>query len=153
MRTIAVRLCAVATICVLAMSGCAGGHPGGLSRPFPADAGRGPCAVTKDTDVSATMRDGTVLRADVYRPRSNDPVPVILMRTQYGKSGAQAGSRYQQPDWFASYCYLVVIQGVRGQGTSGGTFSEFTRVGLLTAPITLVVAVFGLWVGIRLFGV
>ena len=38
------------------------------------------------------------------------------MRTQYGKSGAQAGSRYQPPDWFASHCYLVVIQDVRGQG-------------------------------------
>ena len=123
MRSVAVRLCAVAATSVLVVSGCAGG----ASRPFPADAGRGPCAVTKDTNVSATMRDGTVLRADVYRPRSNDPVPVILMRTQYGKSDAQAGSRYQPPDWFASHCYLVVIQDVRGQGTSGGTFSEFTH--------------------------
>jgi hypothetical protein len=112
---------------VLAMSGCAGEHPGGASRPFPAGAGRGPCAVTKETDVPATMRDGTVLRADVYRPRTSDPVPVILMRTQYGKSGAQAGVRYQPPDWFASHCYLVVIQDVRGQGASGGTFSEFTH--------------------------
>jgi arsenical pump membrane protein len=32
-------------------------------------------------------------------------------------------------------------------------FVEFTRIGLLTTPITLVVAVLGLWVGIRLFGV
>jgi putative CocE/NonD family hydrolase len=74
------------------------------------------------------MRDGTVLRADVYRPRTTEPVPVILMRTQYGKSGAQVTpERYQPPDWFASHCYLVVIQDVRGQGTSGGTFSEFTN--------------------------
>lgn len=79
-------------------------------------------------DVPATMRDGTVLRADVYRPRSADPVPVILMRTQYGKSGAQvAPARFQPPDWFASHCYLVVVQDVRGQGASGGTFSEFTH--------------------------
>lgn len=74
------------------------------------------------------MRDGTVLRADVYRPDSSEPVPVILMRTQYGKSGAQVQpSRYQSPDWFASHCYLVVIQDIRGQGTSAGTFSEFTN--------------------------
>jgi uncharacterized protein len=112
---------------VLAMSGCAGEHSGRGSRPFPAGSGRGPCAVVKETDEPATMRDGTVLRADVYRPRTSDPVPVILMRTQYGKSGAQAGARYQPPDWFASHCYLVVIQDVRGQGTSGGTFSEFTH--------------------------
>jgi arsenical pump membrane protein len=32
-------------------------------------------------------------------------------------------------------------------------FLEFTRVGLVTTPITLVVAVLALWVGIRLFGV
>ena len=33
----------------------------------------------------------------------------------------------RRPDWFASHCYLVVIQDVRGQGASGGTFSEFTH--------------------------
>ena len=73
------------------------------------------------------MRDGTVLRADVYRPNTKGAVPVILMRTQYGKSDAQAASRYQPPDWFASHCYLVVVQDVRGQGASGGTFREFTH--------------------------
>ncbi|MFI6957478.1 CocE/NonD family hydrolase [Nocardia sp. NPDC050408] len=72
------------------------------------------------------MRDGTVLRADVYRPQTSDLVPVILMRTQYGKSAAQIQpSRYRTPDWFASHCYLVVIQDIRGIGSSDGTFSEF----------------------------
>ena len=76
------------------------------------------------------MRDGTVLRADVYRPKSSGPVPVILMRTQYGKDGAQVQpARYQTPDWFASHCYLVVVQDIRGQGSSGGTFNEFTHDG------------------------
>ena len=32
-------------------------------------------------------------------------------------------------------------------------FVEFTRIGLVTMPFTLVIAVLGLWVGIRLFGV
>jgi arsenical pump membrane protein len=32
-------------------------------------------------------------------------------------------------------------------------FLEFSRVGLATAPLTLVVSVAGLWLGIRLFGV
>ncbi|MGH3643309.1 MAG: CocE/NonD family hydrolase [Mycobacterium sp.] len=73
------------------------------------------------------MRDGTILRADVYRPKTSDSVPVILMRTQYGKDGAQSGTRYQSPDWFASHCYLVVVQDIRGQGASAGTFSEFTH--------------------------
>ena len=32
-------------------------------------------------------------------------------------------------------------------------FVEFTRIGMLTTPVTLVVAVFGLWLGLRIFGV
>ena len=123
----AVRVCAIAAAVALAMSGCAGERRASGPGGFPSDAGRGPCTVTKQADVPATMRDGTMLRADVYRPNTNGAVPVILMRTQYGKSAAQAGSRYQPPDWFASHCYLVVVQDVRGQGASGGTFSEFTH--------------------------
>jgi putative CocE/NonD family hydrolase len=126
MASVAVRVTAVATILTLLVGGCAADRRA-QSGPWPPDAGRGPCTVTKQDDVPAAMRDGTVLRADVYRPQSSEAVPVILMRTQYGKSEAQAGSRYQSPDWFASHCYLVVVQDIRGQGASGGTFSEFTH--------------------------
>ena len=74
------------------------------------------------------MRDGTILRADVYRPQTSDAVPVILMRTQYGKDNAQGEPlRFRSPSWFASLCYLVVVQDIRGQGESGGVFSEFTH--------------------------
>ncbi|MFN8073008.1 MAG: CocE/NonD family hydrolase [Mycobacterium sp.] len=112
------------------IAGCAeSAEPRSESRPFPAAAERGPCTVTKENDVPATMRDGTTLRADVYRP-SQSPAPVILMRTQYSKSGAQTEpSRYESPDWFASHCYLVVIQDVRGTGSSSGTFDEYTHDG------------------------
>ncbi|NVN11717.1 CocE/NonD family hydrolase [Nguyenibacter vanlangensis] len=100
------------------------GHP--RAAPWPAAAGRGSCHVTKQADVPAKMRDGTILRADIYRPDSTAPVPVILMRTQYGKDAAQVQpSRFQTPDWFASHCYLVVVQDIRGQGKSGGTFYEY----------------------------
>ncbi|WP_308720337.1 CocE/NonD family hydrolase [Komagataeibacter xylinus] len=93
---------------------------------WPSDEGRGSCRVTKKTDVPATMRDGVVLRADVYTPDTKEKVPVILMRTQYGKSAAQVQpSRFQSPEWFASHCYIVAIQDIRGQGKSGGTFYEY----------------------------
>jgi putative CocE/NonD family hydrolase len=83
--------------------------------------------VTKTANVAVPMRDGVTLRADVYRPATSAAVPVILMRTQYGKDAAQVQPlRYQRPDWFASRCYLVVVQDIRGQFASGGTFSEFT---------------------------
>jgi len=68
----------------------------------PAD-GRGSCTVTKETNIEARMRDGVILRADVYRPRTAHPVPVILMRTQYGKEAAQVRpSRFQTSSWFAA---------------------------------------------------
>ncbi|MEU0497035.1 CocE/NonD family hydrolase [Mycobacterium sp. NPDC006124] len=126
MRSVAVRLAVVVAAVTLVLGGCSADR-GSEAGPWPADPGRGSCAVTKQADVPATMRDGTVLRADVYRPTTSDAVPVILMRTQYGKDGAQSGTRYQSPDWFASHCYLVVVQDIRGQGASGGVFSEFTH--------------------------
>ncbi len=117
-----------AAILGLILTACGREGPDLTSWP-PAD-GRGPCAVATKTDVPATMRDGTILRADVYRPKLKDPVPVILMRTQYGKSSAQVKpSRFRTPDWFASHCYLVVVQDVRGQGASDGIFTEFGNDG------------------------
>ena len=43
-----------------------------------------------DRETPATMRDGTVLRADVYRPESGGDFPVLLARTPYDKSGESA---------------------------------------------------------------
>ena len=124
------RILALVFALTLVLASCAEPSKSATDSPWPPAGGRGPCTVTKQTDVPARMRDGTVLRADVYRPKGSDPVPVILMRTQYGKDGAQVQpARYQTPDWFASHCYLVVVQDVRGQGNSGGTFSEFTHDG------------------------
>jgi uncharacterized protein len=39
--------------------------------------------------VPAEMRDSTILRADVYRPSSGGPFPVILTRLPYDKAQAQ----------------------------------------------------------------
>ncbi|MGA0601354.1 CocE/NonD family hydrolase [Caulobacter sp. KR2-114] len=95
---------------------------------WPSDAGRGPCAVSKQSNVEARMRDGVVLRADVYRPDSPAPVPVILMRTQYGKEAAQVQpARFETPGWYASHCYIVVVQDIRGQGASDGVFYEYAH--------------------------
>jgi hypothetical protein len=114
---------AAGAICLLCLLGAGVGCATPSTRP---EAGR--CGVTETANVAATMRDGTVLRADIYRPTSPVAVPVVLMRTQYGKQDADTSdTRYAPPSWFASHCYLVVIQDIRGQGTSGGVFSEFTH--------------------------
>ncbi|MFT4198560.1 MAG: CocE/NonD family hydrolase [Pseudoxanthomonas sp.] len=95
---------------------------------WPSSEGSGPCAVSKQENVPARMRDGVILRSDVYRPDTKDKVPVILMRTQYGKEAAQVQpSRFQTPAWYASHCYIVVIQDVRGQYASDGEFYEYAN--------------------------
>lgn len=49
-------------------------------RPFP-------CPVILEQDTIITVRDGTRLRADIYRPKTEEKVPAIIMWGPYGKSG------------------------------------------------------------------
>ena len=70
------------------------------------------------------MRDGTVLYADLYTPLAEGQFPVLLMRLPYNKAGAQSFV-YGSPEWYAAQCYIVVIQDVRGQYRSEGTFYPF----------------------------
>lgn len=71
--------------------------------------------------VPCTMRDGTVLRADVYQPSHGDGHPVLLLRIPYDKRIAQT-IVYQHPIWYAKHGYTVVVQDVRGRYASEGRF-------------------------------
>lgn len=82
--------------------------------------------IVVDYDVDATMRDGTVLRADVMRPDRPGPLPVLLCRTPYGKAGAFFGPFLDGPA-MARRGYLVVAQDVRGTGRSGGRWEPFVH--------------------------
>lgn len=77
-----------------------------------------------EADRELVLRDGTILRADIHRPSGERPVPVLLMRTPYGKAAAQQDV-YAHPGWFASRGFLVVVQDVRGTGASEGVFEPF----------------------------
>ena len=70
-------------------------------------------------DVSAAMRDGTVLRADVYRPDAPGRYPVLLQRTPYSKDGENC---VEQGHKLAERGYVVVQQDVRGRYRSDGEF-------------------------------
>ncbi len=85
---------------------------------------KGPCAVSKEVDVPAKMRDGVTLLADVYRPTEPGSYPVLLMRLPYNKKTAQTYV-YASPEFYASQCYIVAIQDVRGQYASQGVFYAF----------------------------
>ena len=69
-----------------------------------------------ERDVEATMRDGVVLRADVYRPDTPEPLPVLLQRTPYGKGFSNLAFALMA----AERDYAVVIQDTRGRWASGG---------------------------------
>jgi putative CocE/NonD family hydrolase len=71
-------------------------------------------------------RDGVRLDADIYRPDAVGEFPVLLMRQPYGRAIASTVV-YAHPTWYAAHGYIVVIQDVRGRGTSGGEFQLFAH--------------------------
>ena len=73
---------------------------------------------------SMRTRDGVRLDADLYRPPGEGPWPVLLLRQAYGRRIASTLA-YAHPAWYAAQGYLVVVQDVRGRGTSEGTFRAF----------------------------
>ena len=79
-------------------------------------------AVTVEHNVVATMRDGTALRADIYRPAAEGKFPVLLRRSPYDKSNPDAtGFAFKA----AARGYVVVDQDVRGRYTSDGDWYPF----------------------------
>jgi len=83
-----------------------------------------PQAVTVDLDVPAPMRDGTVLRANIYRPAGEGRWPVLLTRLPYGKD-LPLGSAILDPVQAARRGYVVIVQDTRGCGVSDGDFYPF----------------------------
>ena len=80
-----------------------------------------PSDVTVEEDLPVPMRDGTVLRADVYRPHDATDLPVPLLRIPYNKFVAQSYV-YGHPTWYARHGYIVVVQDTRGRYNSEGEF-------------------------------
>jgi uncharacterized protein len=79
-----------------------------------------PFEVTIERGVTAKMRDGVVLRADIYRPKAEGKYPVLLQRTPYNKSGGVSfGVRA------ASRGFVAIIQDVRGRYSSEGEWYTF----------------------------
>jgi len=76
--------------------------------------------VIVERNVGAKMRDGAMLRADIYRPRAEGKFPVLLVRTPYDKTNAMSfGMRG------AARGYVVVEQDVRGRFASEGEWYTF----------------------------
>lgn len=105
-------------------------------------------SVQVDRDVPITVRDGTVLRANVHLPPGCGPFPVLVCAHPYGKDNLPRHTRrgyrfsfqyrvlrqtspvrfstltsWEAPDpaWWTAHGYAVVNADLRGAGTSGGT--------------------------------
>jgi putative CocE/NonD family hydrolase len=95
--------------------------------------------IAEQKNVGVRMPDGTVLRADVYRPAdpgSGRPAhgrfPVVMVQTPYGKDtvgaasgrqgGPEAGTESGALPYLIERGYIDVVAEVRGTGDSGGTF-------------------------------
>jgi uncharacterized protein len=75
---------------------------------------------------SMLTRDGIRLDADIYYPQEKGEFPVLLMRQPYGREIASTVV-YNHPSWYVQKGYIVVIQDVRGRGTSEGDFELFVH--------------------------
>jgi uncharacterized protein len=76
-------------------------------------------AEVRKSTVMVAMHDGVHLATDVYRPESElRPLPVIFMRTPYGKSGGRgfSGNAVHRG-------YVLVVQDMRGRFDSEGNDS------------------------------
>jgi hypothetical protein len=73
------------------------------------------------------MRDGVVLRADVWRPQGSGPFPVLVYRTPYGKTAAQ--TEYSTFGKAVERGYAVVMQDLRGRFSSAGEFEPYRQEG------------------------
>jgi uncharacterized protein len=80
-----------------------------------------PVTIKVDFDVPARMRDGVILRADVYRPEGEGPWPTLLVRTPYGK-GVLSEMQWNgvSPVEASRRGFMVVIQDTRGRFASEG---------------------------------
>lgn len=111
-----------------------------------------PAGVRLDRDVAVTVRDGTALRVNVFRPAAEGRYPVLLCAQPYGKDRVPARSRSgravplqyrlasnDEPMTFSAWTsleapdpafwvprgYVLVIGDLRGWGTSDGVAEAF----------------------------
>lgn len=104
-------------------------------------------ALITEHDAPIALRDGTILRANVYRPTGDGPFPVLVCAHPYGKDklprlrrlGSSFSFQYRalrqtgtirfstltsweapDPAWWTAQGYVVVNCDLRGAGTSDG---------------------------------
>ena len=81
-----------------------------------------------ERDVSVPMRDGVILRADVWRQAPSGRFPVLIFRTPYSKDeGDPDNERTFQHA--VDRGYAVIVQDVRGRYQSEGLYTPYINEG------------------------
>jgi putative CocE/NonD family hydrolase len=75
-----------------------------------------------ERDLKVPMADGVELLADHYAPEGGGGLPVVLIRTPYGRGGRDS---QLYGEVFAQRGYQVVVQSCRGTFGSGGNWQPF----------------------------
>src|ERR1700682_1083464 len=79
-------------------------------------------------ELETPMRDGVILRSDLYMPEGRDRAPTILIRQPYGRATPAMGFK-QTGSFWAHKGYGCVVQDVRGKFSSDGTFDPMVHEG------------------------
>ncbi len=74
-----------------------------------------------ERNIEATMRDGVILRANLFRPEGNQRLPVLLLRTPYNKDAGGSDICLEA----ARRGYAAVVQDTRGRYASEGMHLPF----------------------------
>ncbi len=78
-----------------------------------------------EKNVPCTVRDGTTLYADIYRPNREGSFPILLTRLPYSKDDPFYSHRYLDTNRIVQHGYVIIIQDVRGRFESEGEFQPF----------------------------
>lgn len=74
-------------------------------------------SIKVEKNVAAKMRDGVILRADIYRPDTTLQLPALLERTPYSKRPGTSDALFER---LAAMGFVVVVQDTRGRYMSEG---------------------------------
>jgi hypothetical protein len=121
---------------LLLSTGCRAVIPPEAERPSGAAAGNAGVPASGDftnliveRNVPVPMRDGVVLRADLYRPAAPGRYPTLVYRTPYAKDGLLESGSEPTLSRAARAGYALVIQDVRGRFNSEGEFRPYQQEG------------------------
>jgi hypothetical protein len=110
---------------------CAALAAGALAAPAADAAGWTPYdrpatyGIVTEHDVPITMRDGTILAANVERPDRPGRYPVLVIQTPYNKDGVVNQALGGQAAYMVQRGYVVLTVDVRGTGGSQGIWDSF----------------------------